>query len=129
MIKSKRSKAGDWIFVIICVLVSVVCLVPMLNLLARSVSSTDALIRREVYLLPKGFNVDAYGMVLGDSTYVRAFFWTAFLTVVCTILSLVMTMLCAYPLIFEKLKGRRYINIYIIITMFFNAGTIPNYLH
>ena len=53
MIKSKRSKAGDWIFVIICVLVSVVCLVPMLNLLARSVSSTDALIRREVYLLPR----------------------------------------------------------------------------
>lgn len=127
-VKSNSSKMGDWIFVIICVLVSIVCLVPMLNLLARSVSATDALIKREVYLWPKGFNLAAYGMVLGDSTYVRAFFWTAFLTVVCTVLSLVMTMLCAYPLIFEKLKGRHYINIFIIITMFFNAGTIPNYL-
>ena len=127
-VKSKRSKAGDWFFVIICVLVSIICLVPMLNLLARSLSATDALIKREVYLWPKGLNFGAYKMVLGDSTYVRAFFWTAFLTVVCTLISLTMTMLCAYPLIFEKLKGRNYINIFIIITMFFNAGTIPNYL-
>lgn len=128
MIKSDKSKVGDWVFVIICVFVSIICLVPMLNLLARSLSATDALIKREVYLWPKGFNFDAYGMVLGDPTYIRAFFWTAFLTVVCTLLSLTMTMLCAYPLIFEKLKGRNYINIFIIITMFFNAGTIPNYL-
>ena len=39
-----------------------------------------------------------------------------------------MTMLCAYPLIYEQLKGRRIINIFITITMFFNAGIIPNYL-
>ena len=39
-----------------------------------------------------------------------------------------MTTLCAYPLIFENLKGRSVINIFITITMFFNAGTIPNYL-
>ena len=39
-----------------------------------------------------------------------------------------MTVLCAYPLIFDKLKGRGVINIIITITMFFNAGTIPNYL-
>lgn len=39
-----------------------------------------------------------------------------------------MTTLCAYPLIFDKLKGKGFINILITITMFFNAGTIPNYL-
>lgn len=128
MIKSKRSRMGDLIFVLICILVSAICLLPMLNLLARSLSSTDALIRREVYLLPKGLNFDAYGMVLGDMTYIKAFFWTVFLTIVCTVVSLLMTMLCAYPLIFENLKGRGVINVFIIITMFFNAGTIPNYL-
>ena len=53
MIKSKRAKVGDWIFVIICILVSICCLVPMLNLLARSLSGTDFLIKREVYLIPK----------------------------------------------------------------------------
>ena len=128
MIKSKSAKLGDWIFVLICVLVSIVCLLPMLNLLARSLSSSDFLIKREVYLWPKGWSVSAYSMVLGDIKYIKAFFWTVFLTIVCTVFSLTMTTLCAYPLIFENLKGRSLFNIIITITMFFNAGTIPNYL-
>lgn len=128
MIKSKSAKLGDWIFVIICVIVGLICVLPMLNLLARSMSSTDALVRREVYLWPKGINFDAYAMVLGDVKYIKAFFWTVFLTVVCTLVSLTMTTLCAYPLIFQDLKGRTAFNIIITITMFFNAGTIPNYL-
>ena len=128
MIKSKSAKFGDWIFVIICVIVGLICVLPMINLLARSMSSTDALVRREVYLWPKGINFDAYAMVLGDVKYIKAFFWTVFLTVVCTLVSLTMTTLCAYPLIFQDLKGRTTFNIIITITMFFNAGTIPNYL-
>lgn len=128
MIKSKSAKVGDWCFVVICVLVSLICIVPMLNLLARSLSSTDALIKHEVYLWPKGWNLEAYATVLGDMKYIRAFFWTVFLTIVCTVVSLTMTTLCAFPLIFENLKGRSAINIFITITMFFNAGTIPNYL-
>lgn len=128
MIKSKSAKVGDWVFVIVCVLVSLICIVPMINLLARSLSSTDALIKHEVYLWPKGLNFQAYATVLGDMKYIRAFFWTVFLTLICTVVSLTMTTLCAYPLIFENLKGRSAINVFITITMFFNAGTIPNYL-
>lgn len=128
MIKSRSAKVGDWCFVLVCIVVSLICVVPMLNLLARSLSSTDALIKHEVYLWPKGFNLQAYSAVLSDMKYVRAFFWTVFLTVVCTVVSLTMTTLCAYPLIFENLKGRSVINVFITITMFFNAGTIPNYL-
>lgn len=118
MIKSKSAKLGDWIFVLICVLVSIVCLLPMLNLLARSLSSSEFLIKREVYLWPKGWSVSAYSMVLGDIKYIKAFFWTVFLTIVCTVFSLTMTTLCAYPLIFENLKGRSLFNIIITITMF-----------
>lgn len=127
-VKSTSAKIGDWVFVLICVLVSIVCVVPMINLLAKSLSGTDYLVRHEVYLLPKGFNFDAYATVLKDPKYIRAFFWTVLLTVICTVVSLTMTILCAYPLIFEKLKGRGVINVFITITMFFNAGTIPNYL-
>ena len=127
-IKSRADRIGDWVFVIICVIVSLICVIPMINLLAKSLSHTDYLIRNEIYLLPKGLNFDAYATVLKDPKYIRAFFWTVFLTFVCTITSLTMTTLCAYPLIFEKLKGRSFINVFITITMFFNAGTIPNYL-
>lgn len=127
-LKSSRYSKGDIAFVIICVLVIIICLLPMVNLLAKSLSGSDYLVKREVYLLPKGFNVGAYKTVLSDMKYIRAFFWTAFLTVVGTLLSLTMTILCAYPLIFDKLRGRSIFNIIITITMFFNAGTIPEYL-
>ncbi len=127
-VKSTSAKIGDWIFVLICVLISILRVVPITNLLAKSLSSTDYLVKNAVSLWPKGFNLDAYKTVLSDPKYIRAFFWTVFLTVVCTLVSLTMTVLCAYPLIFDKLKGRGVINIIITITMFFNAGTIPNYL-
>ena len=127
-VKSTSTKIGDAVFVIICILISIICIVPMLNLAARSLSGTEFLIRHEVYIWPKGFNLEAYQTVLSDPKYQRAFVWTAFLTLVCTLLSLTMTALCAYPLIFPKLKGRGFINVLITITMFFNAGTIPNYL-
>lgn len=128
IIKSSATRRGDMIFVIICVLISAICLIPMINLLARSLSGTDYLVKHEIYLWPKGWNIEAYTSVLADAKYLRSFAWTAFLTFGCTILSLTMTTLCAFPLIFEKLKGRGIINIIITITMFFNAGTIPNYL-
>lgn len=128
MIKSSKSKVGDWIFVIICFLVSIICVVPLLNLAARSLSSAEFLIRHDVWLWPKGWDFSAYQKVLGDVKYIKSFWWTAFLTVVCTIWSLFITTICAYPLIFNKLRGRSALNIIITITMFFNAGTIPNYL-
>ena len=127
-VKSAKAKLGDWGFVAVCVIVSLLCVLPMINLLAKSLSGSDALVRNEVYLLPKGLNFDAYLQVFRNVKYVKAFFWTVFLTVICTLISLTMTTLCAYPLIFERLKGRSVINVYITVTMFFNAGAIPNYL-
>ncbi len=128
MIKSNGTRIGDTIIVFISCLLVLVCLLPMLNLLARSLSSSEALIRNEVMLLPKGLNFNAYRLVLKDPRYTWSLAWTAILTVICTIVSMVMTILCAYPLTYDKLKGRRFLNTLIIFTMYFNAGTIPTYL-
>ncbi len=128
MIKSKRTKTGDWVVVFVCLLLIVVCLLPMVNLLARSLSSSEALIRNEVTIWPKGLNFEAYRLVLSDARYTWSLVWTAILTVICTIVSMVMTTICAYPLTYDKLKGRRFFNTLIIFTMYFSAGTIPSYL-
>jgi putative aldouronate transport system permease protein len=127
-VKSLKTRIGDWIFVLFCILVAFVCLAPMVNLAAKSLSASEYLIKHEIYFLPKGINLDAYEYVFKDSTYVRSFFWTVFLTIICAFVSLTMTSLCAYPLIYDKLKGKGIINILITITMFFNAGLMPNYL-
>lgn len=128
MIKSKFTKMGDWIIVAICCVLIFICLLPMLNVLARSLSSTEYLIRNEVLLWPKGFTLEAYTTVLEDAKYTNSLVFTAGLTVVCTIISMVMTVLCSFPLIFDKLRGRKVINAVIVLTMYFSAGTIPHYL-
>jgi len=116
------------VVVILCLLLILICLLPLVNIIARSLSSATALVRNEVLLWPVGFNLDAYATVLRDARYTRSLVWTAFLTVVCTCLSVTMTVLCAYPLTYDHLKGRRFFNTLIILTMYFSAGIIPNYL-
>ncbi len=128
MIKSKTTKLGDWIIAAICVVVILICLIPLLSVLARSLSSPDALIRNKVLLIPVGFNLEAYKTVLVDAKYIWSIAWTAILAVVFTIVSMLMTVLCAYPLIYDNLKGKAFFNTVIILTMYFNAGAIPSYL-
>lgn len=128
MIKSRSTRIGDWVIVAICLMCVLVCLLPVLNILARSLSSADALIRGEVLLLPKGLNFEAYAIVLSDSKYTWALLWTAILTVVSTLWSMFMTIMCAFPLTYDNLKGKKIIIALIVFTMYFSAGTIPMYL-
>ncbi len=128
MIKSKSTKFGDLIIVAVCIILIFICLLPMVNVLARSLSDTKYLIRNEVLLWPKGINLEAYKTVLSNERYVHSLWYTALLTIGCTILSLFMTVICAYPLTYDKLKGRKFLNGFILFTMYFSAGMIPHYV-
>ncbi|MDR2447727.1 MAG: carbohydrate ABC transporter permease [Treponema sp.] len=128
MIKSKATKITDWVIVFVCFLVILACLLPMLNILAQSLSDPMSIVNRKVAFLPVGTNLDSYNYVFKDPSFSRSMLWTAILTVVCTFVSLAMTTLCAFPLIYDSLKGKKVINTIIIFTMYFSAGTIPNYI-
>lgn len=128
MVKSKKSRTGDYIIAFISIIFILVCLLPMINIAARSLSSTQALINNRVSFFPVEFTIDSYFYILNDAAFLRSLWWTAVLTVICTIVSLFMTILCSYPLIFDVLKGKRFLNGIMLLTMYFNAGTIPNYL-
>ena len=128
MIRSEATRVGDWIIAVISFIILFVCLLPMLNVLARSLSDANALMRNEVFLWPKGWNLVAYQTILGNAKYLHSLWYTAALTVGCTLLSLFMTICCAYPLTYDQLRGGKVINVLILFTMYFSAGTIPHYL-
>ena len=67
-VRSAKTNIGDWIFVLVCIVISIICVIPMLHLAAKSLSGTEFLIRHEVTIWPKGFNLEAYQTVLSDST-------------------------------------------------------------
>jgi putative aldouronate transport system permease protein len=128
MISSKKKKVGDIIISLFCLLVIIICLFPMLNLLARSLSDPMAIINRQVSFLPVNPTLDSYRYVFRDPSFSRSMIWTAILTVICTVVSLTITILCAFPLTYSTLKGKGIINTIILFTMYFSAGTIPNYI-
>ena len=123
-----KSKFGDFLVIVFFIALVCVCLFPMMNVFARSMSAPEYLVRREVGLFPKGLNFDAFQIVWSDSRYTWSLAWTAILTVICACLSLTLTVLCAFPFVYKGLHGRKTINVFMIFTMYFGAGMIPNFL-
>lgn len=128
MVKSRKTRIIDFVLAAVCFLLVLICLLPVINILSRSLSSSQALINRKVYLWPVDITLESYTYVIKDAAFFRSLWWTALLTGICMIVSMSMTVICAFPLTYDYLKGRKLINGLIIITMYFSAGTIPNYI-
>ena len=124
----KRATFGDWVIVGIMLLLIISCLLPVLTVVATSFSSPGAIMRREVVFWPVDFHTGAFADVLGDARFMRSLGWTAILTVITVVVNLIMTILLAYPLTFDSLKGRKVITVFVVFTMYFSAGLIPMFI-
>jgi putative aldouronate transport system permease protein len=108
--------------------VVVVTLYPFVNVVAQSFSSETFINAGKVNLVPRGFNLDTYKVVLGDDMFWRNYQNTVVYTVVATAVSMVLTTSFAYALSKKQLKGRTAFIGIAVFTMFFNGGLIPNYV-
>ncbi len=127
-----RESHGDNILKIIVytmvILLSLACLLPLLNVLASSFSSVESLNAGQVSFWPIGFNVDAYTTILENGQLMRSMLYSLRITVTYVLITLVMTVLCAYPLSHKDLVGKNIIWPFILFTMYFGGGMIPHYL-
>lgn len=130
--KMKRVFRSDFTFDIAVYLLAAVVLliiaIPLLFVLAASFSDPDLVLRGKVLLIPKGFTLKAYTMVFENEDIWRGFVNSCFYTAAGTAISLVLTIMAAYPLSRPHLVGRRYIMLLIIFTMYFSGGMIPTFL-
>ena len=128
----KKVFRSDFLFDVcvdlIAALVILIVLVPLLFVLAASFSDPDLVIRGKVLLLPKGFTLKAYTMVFENEDIWRGFRNTCFYTIAGTGISVVLTVLAAYPLSKKELPGRNLFMMLILFTMYFSGGMIPTYL-
>ncbi|MDR2658068.1 MAG: carbohydrate ABC transporter permease [Oscillospiraceae bacterium] len=126
--RMEQFSAADAAIMIIIVLLCLTCVLPFVHVIAKSLSSSAAVLSKRVFFWPEGFNWDAYTRVLNSSLMVSQLGFTAQITIAQTVLSLVVTALCAYPLSRRYLPGRFVITMIIMVTMYFSAGLIPTYL-
>ena len=105
-----------------------VTLYPLIFVVSASFSSGEALMRGEVWLLPKGVNLDAYRTIFKMPEILRGFVNSLFYTALGTAVNVVFTVLAAYPLSRKDLYGRPVLMFLFAFTMMFSGGLIPTYL-
>ncbi|MEY8354585.1 carbohydrate ABC transporter permease [Lachnospiraceae bacterium 54-53] len=124
----KSDRTFDLAVHMISGIIILIVLVPLIFVVAASFSDPDLVIKGEVFLLPKGITTKAYFMVFENKEIWRGFANTMLYVVLGTTISVVLTILAAYPLSRKKLPGRNYIMMGILFTMYFNGGMVPTYL-
>lgn len=104
-------------------------LYPFIYILAVSVSSGAAVTSGQVILFPKDLTLAAYEFVLSDRLFWIAYGNTFIYTFGGTAVSLAIMIPGAYALSRSRLRGRKFLNLMVAFTLWFNAGMIPFFLN
>jgi len=126
--RTKADKVFETINVIILSLVLVIILYPLIFVVVASVSDPLRVLQGEVWLWPKGLNLESYKLVFSHSQIMIGYRNTLFYTLLGTLINLVMTTLGAYPLSRRDFRARSFFTFLFTFTMFFSGGMIPTYL-
>jgi putative aldouronate transport system permease protein len=124
---------GDKFFAItvsiLIAMFTVATLYPFIYIAAVSFSAGFAASAGKVVLTPIDTTLEAYRYVLSDPQFWISYRNTFIYTIGGTLMSLAFIIPGAYALSRPQLMGRRFWNLFIAFTMWFNAGLIPFYLN
>lgn len=128
--KSLASRIRCGVIYAIVILLALLCLLPLLNIVAISFSSSAAVTGNQVGLVPVGFSLAAYEKIVGDSQFWRSFGISVMRVALALALNLTLIVLMAYPLSKpeREFKGRNIYMYALIFAMLFNGGMIPTFL-
>lgn len=131
MIKQQAGITGKLfdIFVrVVLILMVAASLYPFIYVFSMSISDYNEVLKGNIWLLPKGFSLEAYKLVFDNPDIIRSYYNTIWYTVVGTFLSVFATVLAAYPLSRRNFFGRRPFSLAILFTLYFSGGMIPSFL-
>ena len=128
MVENKgKDKIFNWVIYVVMGVYSLITLLPLLFVLANSFSSPEAVYRGQVSLFPVDFSLEGFERVFKDQSILRGYGNTLMYTAIGTVIQLVLQFTAAYPLSRRDLKGKTFVNLYLVITMFISGGMIPTY--
>lgn len=123
-----QDKVFYWVVDIVLGVVLVSVLIPILYVIANSLSSGSMVVSGRVFLWPVQFSLEGYQAVFADKNILTGYGNTIFYTVVGTTLNVVMTTAAAWALSRQELPGRGVIMALFAFTMIFKGGMIPDFL-
>ena len=105
------------------------CLYPFVYAVSAAISGRAAVDYGEIVLLPKDIQFDAFRRMFNDNMFWNSYSNTLFLTLYGTIWALGYSILGAYALSKRRLLFRKFFNFFLVFTMWFSAGLVPQYLN
>ena len=126
----KRRTAFDYINSLILILIGIVGICPFLHLIAVAFSSGNMTSQYLVGLYPKEFSLAAFKEVFADTRMLNAVWISVKRVFLGTVITMVLTILTAYPVSLpqREFRARRFYVVFMIITMMFGGGMIPDYI-
>ncbi|MFB0846703.1 carbohydrate ABC transporter permease [Paenibacillus oleatilyticus] len=118
----------DAVNIVLLLGVAAATLYPFVYMAAVSVSKDIYVMKNEVFLWPKGFNLNMYEVVFRDKQIWGAYGNTILYVTLGTAVSLVITSMGAYALSRKDMVFQRGFTLMIVFTMFFSGGMIPTFL-
>lgn len=124
-----KKNMGQIMLHAVFIVISCLYIVPFWLVIAVSLTDEKALAKYGYSLIPKVFSLDAYKLVFADMTQLlQSYKVTIIFTVVAVTLSILIMAVAAYPLARSTFRYRRFFTMFVLITMLFNAGMVPNYM-
>ena len=105
------------------------CLYPFVYAVSASISGRSAVEYGSIVLFPKDVQFDAFAQMFGNNMFWNAYSNTLFLTLYGTLWSMLTAILGAYALSKRRLLFRKFFNFFLVFTMWFSAGIVPQYLN
>lgn len=127
--KNWKNRLFDAVVTILLLLMTALCLLPLLNVVALSFSGKQAALSGQVGLLPVDFTWSSYEYLVADPRFFKAFWVSTKRVLLGGGLNLLLTLLTAFPLSLEKSEfpaRNRYMWL-VVFCMLFNAGLVPWY--
>ena len=129
----RKLEISELIFrVISCTLLAVFalcCLYPFVYAISASISGRHAVEYSEIVLFPKDVQFEAFARMFHDNMFWNSYSNTLFLTLYGTLWSMGVAILGAYALSKKRLLFRKTFNFFLVFTMWFSAGVVPQYLN
>ena len=108
---------------------ALMCLYPFVYAISASISGRHAVEYGQVVLLPKDIQFEAFAGMFSNNMFWNSYSNTLFLTFYGTIWALGVSILGAYALSKKRLLFRKTFNFFLVFTMWFSAGIVPQYLN
>jgi putative aldouronate transport system permease protein len=109
-------------------LIFLLVLYPLVYVVSSSLSSPTAVSSGRVWLWPVDFSLRGYQVAFSNPQIITGYGNSLYYTFFGTLISVIATVLVAYPLSRRGLYGRNAIMLFITFTMIFSGGLIPTYL-